>query len=226
MVSDFSEIDWEWNDATNCHMESFDWVKLWDFFAAEIAMDFHRMFNISGIELSKGMNRRQLDGTFLAWHFLSETMVLFPISIFLHQFSAENHPKGGSFLSVCQASWLWCPGSKWSQETLLRLCTLVCSQTWLQRPRGWRRFRFFSSFLFSCKSLCWQIPDPLDQQKCCFGRGIRIGNGIEYYDQLISKSSPTDTGTWIAFFSCIDEPVPWNIVSLLFWTLIRRDVSL
>ena len=24
-------------------------------------------------------------------------MVLFPISIFLHQFSAENHPKGGSF---------------------------------------------------------------------------------------------------------------------------------
>ena len=131
MVSDFSEIDREWNDATNCHMESFDWVKLWDFFAAEIAMDFHRMFNISGIELSKGMTRRQLDGTFLAWHFLSETMVLFPISIFLHQFSAENHPKGGSFLSVCQASWLWCPGSKWSQETLLRLCTLVCSQTWL-----------------------------------------------------------------------------------------------
>ena len=98
---------------------------------SETFLDFHRMFNISGIELSKGMTRRQLDGTFLAWHFLSETMVLFPISIFLHQFSAENHPKGGSFLSVCQASWLWCPGSKWSQETLLRLCTLVCSQTWL-----------------------------------------------------------------------------------------------
>lgn len=97
MVSGFSEIDWEWNDATDCHMESFDWVKLWDFFAAEIAMDFHRMFNISGIELSKGMTRRQLDGTFLAWHFLSETMVLFPISIFLHQFSAENHPKVGHF---------------------------------------------------------------------------------------------------------------------------------